>query len=46
MMWMEDDDDMENNGEQKDGRHHGSGEVALFSLMLCQAIFMGKQAGD
>lgn len=41
MSRMEDDDN-EKEGGCKEGWHHGSGEVALFCLMLRQAIFKGK----
>lgn len=33
-------------GGWKEGRHRGSEVVALFCLMLRQAIFKGKQVGD
>lgn len=40
------DDDKGDGGRSEEGWHHGSGEVALFCLMLRQAIFKGKQVGD
>lgn len=40
---MEDNDDK---GGHEEGWHHENGEVALFCLILSQAIFKGKQVGD
>lgn len=40
---MEDNDDK---GRYEEGWHHENGEVALFCLILSQAIFKGKQVGD
>lgn len=45
MSRTEDDDNEDKEGGQEEGWHHGSGEVALFCLMLRQAIFKGSKLG-